>query len=261
MSPDPARHVLDERTLRRLAQLADGSLQGWERAELEADVAHSPTLRAALERQRTGAAALRGLDLRATPGLRARIAAQSTASSRPARRRRLALAGALAGAVAAAALAAVLLVPSGGGSPTVVEAARLADRPATAQVAAAPGNEKLLAADVEGVSFPNWRGEFGWRDAGTRTDDLGDRSARTVFYEHGARRVAYTIVSGKGIRAPGGSRPAASNGVNLHALSDGGRRVVTWWRDGRTCVLSSADVGDHELIKLATWKGDGAVSF
>jgi hypothetical protein len=261
LSPEPTNHELDEATIRRLAQLADGSLQGVERDQLENRVADSPTLRAALERQRTGAAALRGLDLRATPGLRARIAAQSATPARPSKRRWPRIAGALAGAVAAAALAAVLIMPSGGGNPTVVEAARLSDGPATGSVAVDAHNERLLAADVEGVPFPNWGGEFGWRQAGTRADRLEGRDARTVFYEHGGRRVAYTIVSGRGIPAPDGSRPATRNGVHLHSLADSGRRVVTWWRDGRTCVLSSADVGDRELIKLASWKGDGAVPF
>jgi hypothetical protein len=261
MSPEPRQHKFDEATLRGLAQLADGSLQGRARAELEARVADSPSLRAALERQRAGSRALRGLDLQAGPSLRGRIATQNVAPSRPSRRRRLAIGGGLAGAVAGAALAALLIVSSGDGSPTVVEADRLSDHPATGQVAVDSSNKKLLAADVEGVPFPNWTKEFGWREAGARSDELKGRTARTVFYEHGGNRVAYTIVSGEGIPAPGGSRPATRNGVHLHSLADGGRRAVTWWREGRTCVLSSADVGDHELIKLASWKGDGAVPF
>jgi hypothetical protein len=262
MSPENGHPEIDEATLRQLAQLADGSLRERDRAKLEARVSSSPTLRAALERQRVVAMALRGLDLQASPALRERIAAATASPLRPpARKRRLAVAGALAGAVAAAALAAVLIVSSGGESQTVVEASRLSDYPATAPVAVDSSNPKLLAADVEGVPFPNWKGEFGWRETGSRSDELNGRTARTVFYEQGSKRVAYTIVSGKGIPAPGHSRPATRNGVHLHALGDGGRRVVTWWRDGRTCVLSSADVGDHELIKLASWKGDGAVPF
>jgi hypothetical protein len=261
MSLEPPHQELDETAMRRLAQLADGSLRGWERAEFEAEVAHSPTLRAALERQRAGASALRGLDLQASPGLRARVESERTPSSRPARRPRLRVAGALAGAVAVAALAAILILPSGGESPTVVQAARLAQSPAVGGVGVDSSDEKLLAANVEGVPFPNWSREFGWREAGTRSDRLGGRDTRTVFYEQGGKRVAYTIVSGRGIPAPGGSRPTTRNGVHLHALADGGRRVVTWWRDGRTCVLSSADVGDHQLVKLASWKGDGAVPF
>jgi hypothetical protein len=261
MSPDHEQPELDEQTIHELAQLADGSLGGWERAELEARVAHSPTLRAALERQRAGAGALRGLDLQPRPSLRERIATESAPAPRRARGRRLRIGGALAGAAALIVLAAVLILPSGGANPTVVETAQLADRPATGTVGVDPSNERLLAASVEGVPFPNWRREFGWHQAGTRSDELGGRTARTVFYENGGRRAAYTIVSGKGIPPPGGSTPATSNGVHVHSLADGGRRAVTWWRDGRTCVLSSADVGSRKLIQLATWKGDGAVPF
>src|SRR3954447_21726597 len=153
MSPDPPHQELDETTMRRLAQLADGSLRGWERAEFEAEVAHSPTLRAALERQRAGAGALRGLDLEASPGLRARIAAKST-QSRPTRRPRLWIPGALAGAVAAAALAAVVILPSGGESPTVVQAARLAQYPAGGQVGGRPFRSEAPRRGRRGGSLP-----------------------------------------------------------------------------------------------------------
>jgi hypothetical protein len=259
MGPENGHPEIDERTERQLAQLADGSLEGWDRAELEASVAASPALRDALDRQCAAVGALRGLDLQASPALRERIAA--TSPSRPPRRRRLVIRSAVAGAMAAAALAAVLIIPSGDGGPTVTETARLSERPATDPVAVDSGNDRLLAANVEGVPFPNWRGEFGWRQAGTRADELNGRTARTVFYEHGGRRIAYTIVSGEGIPAPKGSRPVTRNGVHFHSLADGGRKVVTWWRDGRTCVVSSADVGGHELLALASWKGDGAVPF
>jgi hypothetical protein len=37
--------------------------------------------------------------------------------------------------------------------------------------------------------------------------------------------------------------------------------VVTWTRDGRTCVLSGVGVDDETLVKLAVWNGEGAVSF
>ena len=261
MDRDPSQIELDERTRRDLASLADGSLEGYPRAELEARLAGSPGLRAALERQREGAAALRNLDLRAPANLRARIAAESPAAPPRARRRRLILGGALAGAVAAAALAAVAILSTGTENPTVREAARLAERPSTAPVAVDDSNSKLLAANVEGVPFPNWSKEFGWRQVGTRSDRLGDREARTVLYEHDGKRIAYTIVSGDGIAAPSDATVTRRNGVNLHAFRDGGRHVVTWWRDGRTCVLSASGVGDRELLAMAAWKGDGAVPF
>jgi hypothetical protein len=261
MSGDPSHRDLDERTRRDLASLADGSLEGYPRAELEARLAGSPTLRAAFERQRTGASALRGLDLQAPASLRARLLSEAPAPSRGTARRRLALGGALAGAAAAAILGAVLVLSSGSEAPTVVEAARLSERPPTGAIAVDPSNPKLLAANVEGVPFPNWSKKFAWRQAGIRSDRLGDRDARTVLYEHAGKRIAYTIVSGDGIAAPTDATTVRRNGVNLHSLGDRGRRVVTWWRNGRTCVLSASDVSDRELLKLASWKGDGAVPF
>jgi anti-sigma factor RsiW len=261
MNGDRSHRDVDERTRREMASLADGSLEGHRRAELEARLTGSPALRAAFERQRTGAAALRGLNLRAPTSLRARLVTEAPAASRRTARRRLALGGGLAGAAAAAVLAVVLVLSSGSESPTVVEGARLAERPSTGAVAVDPSNPKVLAANVEGVPFPNWSKMFGWRQAGIRSDGLGDRDARTVLYEHGGKRIAYTIVSGDGIAAPSDATTTTRNGVNLHSLSDRGRRVVTWWRDGRTCVLSASNVGNRELLKLASWKGDGAVPF
>jgi hypothetical protein len=167
----------------------------------------------------------------------------------------------VAGAVAAAALAAVLVLQNGSEAPTVVEASRLAERPPTAPAAVEPSNPKLLAANVEGVPFPNWSKEFGWRQVGIRSDRIGDRETRTVIYRHDGKRIAYTIVSGKGIAAPSDASTTRRNGVTLHSLADRSRRVVTWWRKGRTCVLSASNVGDRELLKLASWKGDGAVPF
>jgi len=250
----------DERTRRALASLADGSLHGYERAELEARLASSPPLRAALERQRAAAALLREVDLAAPAELRVRVE-QARASARPKPRRRWLIGAPIAAAAAAAALFAAVLLPSGSTSPTVPEVASLYQGAPTASVDVDPSNTKLLAAHVEGVAFPNWKGEFGWRSTGTRTDRLDDRTARTVFYEQAGKRLAYTIVSGDGIRAPSGSRHTRLNGVNLHSFDSGHRHVVTWWRDGRTCVLSGSDVDEHELLTLASWKGDGAVSF
>jgi anti-sigma factor RsiW len=260
MTHDPSQSELEERTRQDLTRLADGSLDDQPRAVLEARLSGSPALRAALERQEAGVAALRGVELEAPGSLRARIAAE-TASPQPRPRRRFAFAGALAGAAAAAALAAVLILPIGSESPTVPEAARLAELPPTEAVAVDPSSPKLLAANVEGVPFPNWSKQFDWHQAGIRSDPLGDRHAKTVLYEHNGKRLAYTIVSGKGIVAPSDATTTRRNGVNLHLFDEQGRRVVTWWRDGRTCVLSGSQVGDRELLKLASWKGDGAVPF
>ena len=195
----------DERTQRELAALADGSLRGARREALEARVAASPDLRLALERQRSARGALRGLDLPAPAGLRQRIESERARPSAPVRRRLLAIGGALAGAAAAIALAAVLVLPSGSGGPTIVEAAQLSVLPATQP-----------SAPVD-PAIP--------------------------------------------IDPPADARPSTRNGVQLNTTSDGGRQIVTWFREGRTCVVSGKDVSAKDLREVASWKGDGTVPF
>src|SRR5262245_15934107 len=256
MDRDPSQRELDEGTRRDLTRLADGSLEEYPRAQLEARLDASPALRAALERQRMGAATVRGLDLEAPASLRARIesAAASTRhlpAGPPRRRsRRLALGGGLAGALAAAALAAVAVLTSGPGSPSVRDAAGLAARPPTAQVEVDRSNPKLLAAEVQGVPFPNWSREFGWRQTGVRSDSIGDRHAETVVYVHDGKHLAYTVVSGRGIAAPSDATTTRRNGVNLHVFGDRGGRAVTWWRDGRTWLRRGSGGGDRDLPAL-----------
>src|SRR5687768_13585344 len=97
---------LSERDERDLVALADGSLQGTRRQEVEARVASSPELGAALTRQRAGLTALRALDQLAAPaGLRARVNAERSTPSPAVRRRRFQVGFAIAGAMAAVALA------------------------------------------------------------------------------------------------------------------------------------------------------------
>ena len=262
MSPDPGKNELDERTLRQLAQLADGSLSGPPRDALEARLSSSPELRAALERQRSAVAALRAVDVQAPAGLRQRIEAERRRPSAPVRRRRLAIGGALAGAAAAVALTLALVAPSGSGGPTVVEAAQLSALPATqASVPADPANPKLLAANVSGVSFPNLHAEFAWRQAGSRSDDLEGRTTKTVFYERAGQRIGYTILSGDPVDPPGGARRTVDNGVRLSTAQDRAGAIVTWLRGGHTCVLSGSGVSAKDLREVAAWKGDGAVPF
>ena len=260
--PRSRKDELDERTRRELTQLADGTLSGARRTALEERIRTSPELTAALERQGTAVAALRGIDLPAPSGLRARIEAERERPSAHLRRRRLSIAGGLAAAAAAAALVAVLVLPTGSGGPSVVEAAQLSDLPATqASVPVDPSNPKVLAASADGVPFPNLEGEFGWREAGARSDELDGREAKTVYYERGGKRIGYTIVSGKAIDPPDGAAKHELNGVALSTTDDGPKRIVTWLRGGRTCVMSGDEVSTAELLELASWKGEGSVPF
>ena len=254
---------ITERDERDLVALADGSLAGDRREEVEARVASSPELGAALERQRAGLTALRALDRLAAPaGLRARVNAERSAPSPKVRRRRFQVGFAIAGAVAAVALATVLVLPSGAGGPTISEAAKLNELPATeAPALPDPDAPTLLQASAEGLAYPNLDGEFGWRSAGQRSDEIEGRNATTVFYEREGKRIGYTILSGEGIKAPGSAGKTEIDDVTFSSFADNGQEIVTWWREGHTCVLSGKGVSREELVALASWKGDGAVAF
>ena len=213
-----------------------------------------------LERERFAVVALRSLELAAPAGLRMRIEAERERARRPARRRRITLGGALAGATAAAAVLVALLLPGGAGGPSVVEAAELATRPPT-EPAPGPGRPKLLDTSAFGLPFPDWAEKFGWEPTGRRVDEIDGRRAVTVFYEKEGREIAYTIISGEALPAPEPSAAARREGTALRYVADDGRTIVTWERNGRTCVLSGSEVPATTLLNLAGWKGLGAVPF
>jgi anti-sigma factor RsiW len=243
-----------------LAALADGSLSGRRRAELLAEIGRSPELAARFEKQRRAVAALRSVDERAPAWLRARVEPES----RP-RKPRLSFSMPLAGGLAAGAAFAVLLallLPGGAGGPSVVEASELAAQPAeTAAPGPVPLEPALLDASAEGLAFPNWAEEFGWRATGIREDEIDGRRAVTVFYEKEGRRIGYTIISGDAIDPPDEASTADRDGVTLRGLSADGRVIVTWPRGGHTCVLSGTGVEAETLLDLAAWQGKGAVDF
>jgi hypothetical protein len=151
-------------------------------------------------------------------------------------RRRARFLPAVAGATAAAVAAAALVLPGGTpGAPSISQAAALGTRPATAPARIAAGHPAQVAVRVEGTAFPAWK-RFGWTPTGTRTDTLRGRQIKTVFYEApDGTRVAYTIVGGKALAGT----PKWKHAVRTEHRD--GRWVVTWERDGKTCVLTAPD--------------------
>jgi hypothetical protein len=245
-----------------LAALADGSLPPDDRAAVAARAAASPDLAARLAEQERALALVRSAATTtdAPAGLRARIAADQRSRRRSARPRFVLGAG-LATA-AAAALVLLLVLPGGAGGPSIASAAALSLRPATAAAPPPqPAQPKLLNREVGGVPFPNWRGKFGWRTTGERSDELGGRKTATVFYGKKGHRLGYTIVDGSPLTVPRGVTRVTRNGTELQAFRQDGRLVVTWRRGGRTCVLVGAGVERDVILKLAAWKGKGAVPF
>ena len=252
-------HEFTDAELADLARLVDGTLPAEHRREVEARVAASPELARLVERQRVAVDAVAGTTNIGAP---ARLRADITRRSRrPARQRRTRAVVRTAGAaVAAAALAVALVVPGGG--LTVAQAADLGQRPPTQSApAGVPGTPQLLRAQVDGVPFPSYDAKFGWKTVGAREDDRGGRDTRTVYYEKGERTIAYTIVSGDALDYPEDARTTKRAGVEYRTFAQDGRAVVTWERNGRTCVLSGAAIPAGELVALADWRGKGAIPF
>jgi hypothetical protein len=239
-----------------LSALADGTIDPARRAAVEARIAQSPQLTAVYERERQFVEMVHRANeqTRAPLGLRQRIEAQRP-SARARARRRFGYGGGLAGALAAVVLALILLLPGASpGAPSVSQAAELATL-GPAQSAPAPDPTapavKLLS-NVEDVYFPNWSRRFDAQAVGQRRDRFHGRLATTVYYRWQGRIVAYTIVG-----LPALSQPSAKlswrNGTELRTFEHNGRHVVSWRRDGRTCILSSAAVAPARLQKLAAW--------
>jgi anti-sigma factor RsiW len=245
-----------------LAALADGSLGQERRPALEARVESSTELAALLEEQERAVALVRraSAEVEAPESLRRRIEEVRRGRARPTRQRRVAFGAGLA-AAAAVAIALALTLPGGPAAPSLAQAAGLAALPATAGAPAPqPGQPKLLDATMGSLAFPNWLEKFGWKATGLRTDTIGGRDATTVFYEKNGKRIGYTIVDGDPLDVPGNAGRARREGTDLRILEIAGRPVVTWERQGKTCILTgSAEPG--VLAKLAAWKGKGAVPF
>jgi hypothetical protein len=160
----------------------------------------------------------------------------------------------------AAVMAAMLLVFRSDEPPVITRAAELAKRPATLAAPASDGT--VLRAQVEGVRFPDWTAQFGWRETGARNDTLDGRATHTVFYEHMGHRIAYTIIPGRPPATPAGARVVERDGLRIALLRDashGGHDIAVFRRGGRTCVIAGHVERVSTLIRLAAWKGDGAV--
>jgi hypothetical protein len=191
--------------------------------------------------------------IEAPPALRRRV--EEERAPRP-RRRRIAIPAVAAGAVAAAAVVVALLVGGGGAGPTVDDAAALAlARPTQPAPAVDTTDTHLVDARVGGIQFPNYAYTWArWKAVGRRSDTIAGRAATTVTYRGPQGDVGYTIVDGEPLPEPSGARHRTVEGLRLAVVRKGDATVVTWRRDGHTCVLAGRAKGiEARLVAFATW--------
>jgi len=193
--------------------------------------------------------------VQAPPSLRARISeAERTRPKRARLGRPRIVVPALAGTAVAALVAGILVFAGGAAGPSVDDAAALALARPTAGAPTTTGSVALNTS-VGGIAFPNYAYRWpAWKAAGQRHDTLDGRAATTVTYRGPKGDVGYTIVNGKPLPEPDGARTITRAGVKLSIYRRDGATVVTWRRDGHTCVLAgkAKDV-EPQLVKFATW--------
>ena len=262
MEPERTNGLGDDE-LADLTCLADGALPDDRRAEVEARVAASPQLSSIVE---------------------PRVSHWKRCEARPTSAHRRGCARLSTGAAARAARLGVGVGESSSGSrsmplrpwhrpdPRAPERIlgwpqrrrrRVARRKPPTQPApgGVPGAPALLRAEVDNEPFPNYAAKFGWLPVGARQDDPSGGDATIVHYEKGGRTVAYTTVSGDALDPPSDAPSTTRDGVEYRSFRDDGRTVVTWERDGHTCVLSAKAVRPADLLTLADWRGKGALAF
>lgn len=154
-------------------------------------------------------------------------------------------------------LVAVALAASRGGDGrfTVGQASALTLRAATMSAPSeSPRVRSELTRTAAGIAFPNWSYAFGFRASGTRVDHLDGRTITTVFYTNArAQRVGYAIVAGAPAVNANAGQLQWRTGTPYRTLSSGGANVVSWFRDGRLCVIAARGVPSATLVALASW--------
>jgi hypothetical protein len=238
-----------------LARLADGSLPEARAAELSEQVGRSPELASALAEQQRALAIVSNAQEPAPDSLHRWLDQQTRPAAQRRRRRprlRLAFAMPLAAALAAVVVLALVLAGGGSSAPTLQQTSHLALAAAVSPAPSeAPGNPHVLSGSAAGISFPYWDRTLRWKAVGSRVDRLHGRTVMTVFYTAaGGRRVGYAIVSGSPLNVSGGVS-STEDGHKYTLLHYGSARLVTWERDGHTCVIAGRTVSDSMLLRLA----------
>jgi hypothetical protein len=154
---------------------------------------------------------------------------------------------------------------SGATVPKVAEVA--GGLPQRAAPQPADGHPGVLAAEVDGVAFPDLS-RFGWRPFGIRSDVIGGRQALTVFYLSDFRQLRYTIVSGTGpvdnARASSVSEVHRGPLLISSVIGVPHTQTVVFKRLGRTVVMTAPDPPDEfgkTMLRMAAWRAGGQLAF
>jgi hypothetical protein len=196
--------------------------------------------------------------------IEAMVAAAPQGRNRVRAREGLRLRVGAAGVAFAAVVVALVLAVSGSGSGELglSQAAAVTLKGATLAAPAESRSDRTeLTAGVDGIAFPYWDKHFGWRSAGSRSDRIGGRTLRTVFYTDArGRRIGYAIVAGTPAPRIAAGAVQWRSGTEYRLTRLHGAEVVTWTRDGHLCVVSGRGVDGATLLALASWDDESSAS-
>lgn len=163
-----------------------------------------------------------------------------------ARRRRLGLAGAVVVIVVAVVAATVFAWPES------TSARNLIDDLVALQ---AEGDEAeratLRGRLIPPTPFAGRVRTTGWRPVAVRDGEVDGRAVLSVVWEKAGRRVVHSVLDGAPVGRPDGSGRTGRSGVLLYSLPGDLRNAVTWTEQGRTAVISGADISVGDLYDLA----------
>ena len=261
MEPEPT-HGLSDDELADLARLVDGTLPADRRAEVEARVAASPQLSSIVERQ---ASPWTRCAARPTSAPRRGCARRSTGVAARGR-----AAGARAGGSSLAArprpprpaLAVILVLPAHSRAPRASPTPRLSRRSRRLRPRPAACRVSRSSCGRRSTTCPSRttpRSSAGSRSAPARTTRPVATRPPSTTRRAAARSPTRSSQAMRSTRRRTRARPPRG-GVEYRTFRADGRTVVTWERDGHTCVLSGEAVRPAELLALADWRGQGAQS-
>jgi hypothetical protein len=164
--------------------------------------------------------------------------------------------GGAAAACAAVAVALVLALSGGGASRlTLTQAQALTlSSPTMPAPGESASNATQLDASVEGVAFPYWEEQFGWRSTGRRVDHVAGGTVTTVFYgDARGQQVGYAIVADASAPTVTGGSVQWRGSTPFHLMRANGAELVTWMRNGHLCVVSGRHMSSATLLRLASW--------
>jgi hypothetical protein len=250
--------------MRDIVALDDPTLSARRRARIIARFAADPEAQRLLAGQRRVRTALEELQVRAPDSLRRRVEQLHTKAER--RPFRLAItppgAGPALAACATIALVVVLSLTLAGPLTAIEVGSAVIHRQSLEAAPREGSNPAVLARSFAGVGFPNWSAKLGWKQEGARRIEVDGRATDTVYYTREGNRIAYTVVDGEPLEPPSDARRVQVGQTTVHVYHDNaGHTMVTFERNGRTCVLSGHGREASTLIELAAWRGDGALSF